>query len=80
VTNKNDGFEGYRVDILNDLKTISPYLKNEYIEILNDVYNREEVEKGVISFSLLSHDELCKLIHKELNFKELNTVFEHEIN
>lgn len=24
---KKEGFEGYRADILNDLKTISPYLK-----------------------------------------------------
>ena len=77
---KKGGFEGYRVDVLNDLKAITPYLKNEYIEILNDIYNREEVAQGMISFSLLTHDELCQTIQKELNFKELNTIFEHEIN
>ena len=77
---KKEGFEGYRVDILNDLKTISPYLKKEYVDILNDVYNREEVIKGMLSYSLLGHDEVCQTIQKELNFKELNVVFEHEIN
>ena len=75
---KKTGFDGYREDILNDLKTIAPYLKEEYVEILNDIYNREEVIKGMISYSLLSRDEFSSLIQKELEFEELNVVFEHE--
>jgi hypothetical protein len=77
---KESGFEGYRSDILNDLKTISPYLNEKYVEILTDIYNREEVIKSMISHSLLSRDEFTNLIEKELDFEELNAVFEHEYN
>jgi hypothetical protein len=75
---KETGFDGYRKDILNDLKTISPYLKEEYVEILTDIYNRENVIKSMISCSLISRDEFSSLIQKELDFEELNAVFEHE--
>jgi len=80
VDYKKEGFSAYRVDVLNDLKTITPYLKKEYVDILHNIYNREEVKKGMFSFSLLTQDELGQIIQKELYFKELNFVFEHEIN
>ena len=76
---KKDDFEVYRVDILNDLKTITPYLKEEYIKILTEVYNRE-VHESLISFSLLDKSELGAIIQKYLQFKELDLVFEHEID
>ena len=77
---KEGGFEAYRADILNDLKSISPYLKQEYVDILTDIYNKEHVVKGMISHTLLSRDEFTKIIEKELYFEELNAVFEHELN
>jgi len=64
---KKEGFEGYRADIL-------------YVQILNDIYNREAVSKGLIAYSLICHDEFCQLIQNELHFKELNVVFEHELS
>jgi hypothetical protein len=77
---KETGFEGYRADILNDLRTISPYLKKEYVEILSDIYNRKNVIKGMISHSLLSRDEFTNIIQEYLHFEELNAVFEHELD
>jgi hypothetical protein len=77
---KKDGFEAYRTDILNDLKTISPYLKEEYVEILSDIYNRENVIKGMISYSLLNRDEFTNIVQDKLHFEELNAVFEHELD
>ncbi|MCK5854298.1 MAG: SMI1/KNR4 family protein [Sulfurovaceae bacterium] len=76
--NKED-FEGYRADILNDLKTITPYLKDEYVKILKDIYNRE-VHESLISYSLLSREELGSLIQKYLQFEQLDTIFEHEVD
>lgn len=76
---KQDEFEAYRVDILNDLKSISPYLKEEYISILTELYNRD-VHESLISFSLLDKHELDRLIQTHLVFKELDLVFEHEID
>ncbi len=77
---KKDGFAGYRADILKDLKTIIPYLKDEYATILNEVYNREEVSESSFSFSLVSQEEVGRLIQTHLAFTELNSVFEHEIS
>ena len=76
---KKDDFEVYRVDILNDLKTITPYLKEEYIKILTEIYNRK-VHESLISFSLLDKSELAEIVQEHLQFKELDLVFEHEID
>jgi len=73
-----DDFESYRVDILNDLKTITPYLKDEYVSILTDIYNRE-VHESLISYSLLDKQELGEIVEKYLQFEELDSIFEHEI-
>ena len=76
-----DGFEGYRNDILCDLKSIRPHLNEEYVDKLEEIYHRDiVVVENVISYSLLTHDELCTLIKKHLDFKELDSVFEHEVN
>ena len=74
-----DDFESYRTDILNDLKTVTPYLKEEYVAILTEVYNRE-VQESLISFSLLESNELVEIIQKKLDFKQLDLVFEHELD
>jgi hypothetical protein len=77
---KESGFEGYRSDILRDLKSISPYMNDVYSTLLEEMYNREEVSESMISYSLISREELAEAIQTHLAFEELNTVFEHEIS
>ena len=75
----NGDFELYRADILKDLKTIRPYLNANYIEVLEMLYNQDEVEDGMFSFSLISTNELKELIEKYLSFPQLDTIFEYEV-
>ena len=76
---KDSGFNGYKVDLLNDLKTIKPYINETYANILTEVYNRD-VKESMFSYGLISKEELVETIQKYLSFKELDTVFEHEID
>jgi hypothetical protein len=75
---KKSGFAGYKIDLLNDLKTIKPYINKEYAEILTSFYTRE-VQESMFSYGLISKEELVNTIQKYLQFKELDSVFEHEI-
>ena len=72
-------FEAYRKDILNDLRTISPYINKHYIALLEEFYNREEVLEGMFSYSLIGANELNETIKKYLNFEQLDKTFNHEI-
>ena len=74
-----DAFVNYREDILKDLNTIKPYLPEKHVKILEEIYNRDEVMESMISYSLISRDELKSLIETHLSFEELDSVFEHEI-
>jgi hypothetical protein len=75
---RKSGFEGYKIDLLSDLKSITPYLNKSYIETLIYFYNRE-VQESVFSYGLISKKELVETIQKYLSFKELDSIFEHEI-
>ena len=75
---KKSGFDGYKVDLLNDLKTIKPYINETYADILTDIYNRD-VRESLFAYGLISKEELVEIIEKYLSFKELDSVFEHEI-
>ena len=75
---KKSGFAGYKIDLLNDLKTIKPYINKEYAEILTSFYTRE-AQESMFSYGLISKEELVNTIQKYLQFKELDSVFEHEI-
>jgi len=75
---KKSGFEGYKVDLLNDLKTIKPYLNEHYAEILTNFYIKD-AQESIFSYGLISKEELVETIQKHLLFKELDNVFEHEI-
>jgi hypothetical protein len=75
---KKSGFGGYKIDLLNDLKTIKPYINKEYAEILTSFYTRE-AQESMFSYGLISKEELVNTIQKYLQFKELDSVFEHEI-
>jgi hypothetical protein len=77
---KKSGFEGYLIDIQNDLRTIKPYLNEAYAKVLSDIYSRSDIMESKISYSLITHDELAQTIQSYLDFEELDLVFEHEID
>ena len=77
---KEGGFDEYRKDLVNDLRTISPYLNANYIEILSKIYHQNEVVESMFAFGLISQTELVDLVQKYLLFEELDAIFEHEID
>ena len=77
---KEGGFDAYRKDLVNDLRTISPYIDAEYIEILSKIYHQNEVVESMFAFGLISQTELVNLVQKHLLFEELDAIFEHEID
>ena len=77
---KKSGFIGYLVDIRNDLKSITPYINDKFVEVLSDIYNRKNIMERKISYSLITHEELAKTIQLYLEFEELDLVFEHEVD
>ena len=77
---KKEGFVGYREDILKDLRSISPYINEKYRKILVEIYEREEVLESMFTYGLIEHEKLGGLIHEHLEFKELDNVFEHELD
>jgi hypothetical protein len=76
---KDSSFNGYREDLLKDLKTIKPYLNQEYINILDKFYNRDGKE-NLFSYGSISKEELVETIEKYLKFEELDSIFEHEVS
>ena len=76
---RKSGFDGYKVDLFNDLKTIKPYINENYADILTKFYTRD-AQESMFSYGLISKEELVETIQKYLSFKELDTVFEHEID
>jgi len=75
---KKNGFDGYKIDLLSDLKSIKPYLNEQYIDILTNFYARN-AQESMFSYGLISKDELVETIQKHLLFQELDSIFEHEI-
>ena len=76
---KDNGFIGYKEDLLNDLKSIKPYLNVTYGEILSNIYNTEKIIESIFSYGLIEQKELLFFVEEYLFFKELDTIFEHEI-
>jgi len=76
---KDGGFQEYQQDLLNDLKTIKPYINQDYSKVLTNFYNKD-VHENMFSYSLISKEELIETIDKYLNFEELDSVFEHEVD
>ncbi len=75
---RKSGFYGYKVDLLNDLKSIKPYINETYADILTEFYTRDAKE-SMFAYGLISKEELVETIQRYLSFKELDSVFEHEI-
>jgi len=76
---KKNGFLGYKGDLINDLKTITPYLNKNYIEILEKFYNKDKIIESMFSYGLINQKELVGLVQKYLFFKNIDTIFEHEL-
>ena len=76
---KDGGFQEYQQDLLNDLKTIKPYINQDYSKVLTNFYNKD-VHENMFSYSLISKEELVETIEKYLNFEELDSLFEHEVD
>jgi len=73
-----DGLEAYRADLLSDLKSITPYIKDEYVTVLNDIYSAEGQEM-LFSYGFKSEKRLAEIIKEMLGFKYLDDMIEHEI-
>lgn len=72
------GIEAYRTDMLSDLRSISPYLKKEYVDVLEEVYNAEVLET-LISFGFMGSKKMGDIIKEMLDFEYLDDVFSHEV-
>ena len=75
---KDNSMELYRTDLINDLKSITPYLKKEYVSILEETYNGEVFET-LISYGFKGSKPLKDTIQEMLDFEYLNEVFKHEV-
>lgn len=72
------GIEGLRTDLLADLKSISPYIKESYVTVLSDIYNAE-VQEMLFSYGFKSKRRLNEIIKEMLDFEYLDDVIAHEI-
>ena len=77
---KEDGFNGYRIDLMNDLKTITPYLNITYAQILKRLYSKEIVIESMFSYGLIDQKQLVEIVQEHLIFDELDSIFEHEVD
>lgn len=73
-----DGIESYREDLLADLNSITPYIKEEYVAVLNNIYNAEVMDM-LFSHGFKSEKRLKQMIKEMLDFEYLDDVIEHEI-
>ena len=72
------GTEAYRTDLLEDLKSITPYIKEEYVAVLSDIYNAEILDM-LFSHGFKSEKSLAAIIKEMLDFEYLDDVIEHEV-
>ena len=72
------GIEGLRTDLLSDLKSITPYMKEEHVTILHNIYNAEAIEM-LFSYGFKSDKRVPVIIKEVLVFEYLDDVIEHEV-
>jgi hypothetical protein len=77
---KKDGFEGYLSDLLNDLKTVKPYLNVVYSNLLIELYTEKKTIESIFSYGLIDKEELLEIIQEHLFFDKLDMIFEHEVS
>ena len=68
----------YRTDLQADLKTIRPYLKDEYVSVLEEAYNGEVLET-LISYGFMGTKPVKDVIKEMLDFELMGDVFDHEV-
>jgi len=74
---KENPMELYRADLKADLESIRPYLKEDYVSILDTAYNGEILET-LISYGFMGFKPVKEVIKELLDFEEMGEVFEHE--
>jgi len=74
---KEKPMELYRSDLKTDLESIRPYLKDEYISILDLAYNGEVLET-LISYGFMGSKPIKDVIKEMLDFELMGEVFDHE--
>ena len=72
------GIENYRTDLLADLKSITPYIKEEYITVLKTIYTAEAMNM-LFSYAFKSEKRLAEIRKEMLDFEYLDDVIEHEV-
>ena len=75
---KDEPMELYRTDLKADLEAIRPYLKDEYISILEEAYNGE-VHETLIAYGFKCSKPVKDVMKEMLDFELRGEVFEHEI-
>lgn len=68
----------YITDVEHDIKSISPYLKAEYTQLLKEIYSKEQKE-GTLAYSLITLQEAEEIVEKYLDFELMGESFSHEI-
>ena len=74
---KDEPMELYRTDLKTDLKAIRPYLKDEYISVLEEAYNGEVLET-LIAYGFKSTKPVKEVMKEMLDFELMGEVFDHE--
>jgi len=74
---KDNPIELYRADLLLDLKSITPYLNDAYIKILEKTYNAEALDM-LFSYAFKSEQKLSDILKETIDFDLMDEVFDHE--
>ena len=74
---KEEPMELYRSDLKADLESIRPYLKDEYVSILEKSYNGKVLET-LIAYGFMGDKPIKEVIQEMLGFELMGEVFEHE--
>ena len=74
---KENPRELYRADLKADLEAIRPYLKDTYLNILDEAYNGDVLET-LIAYGFMGTKPVKEVIKEMLDFELMGEVFEHE--
>lgn len=74
---KEDPMLTYQQDILLDLKSISPYLKQSYVDLLTEQYHGQ-IKETLISYGIEGPHTSSELIAAHLEFEQLDEAFSYE--
>jgi len=72
-----DAIEPYREAILSDLESISPYLKREYVQLLEEIYHAQAVET-LLSYGFTMPMPMKEIVSRMIDFPQRGETFFHE--